>query len=291
MRVLLTGKNGQLGSCLQDLITNTSHDLFAFDSSELDITNQEEVVKITNVVKPNVIINAAAYTAVDQAELECDQAYAVNEFGVKYLAEQASVLDIPLFHVSTDYVFDGLNVEPYQPSSKTEPQGVYGQSKLAGEKVIASTLDKYIILRTAWVFSEYGNNFVKTMLRLANEKDELSVVSDQYGNPTYAKDLARSIVQLCDQYNSKGVLEWGVYHYTGDISTSWHGFARAILFKANKLNLIDKMPKLTPISSESFPTAVKRPAYSILDNSDLKRLNISNSSWLSALDIVLSKLP
>lgn len=290
MRILLTGRNGQLGRCFKELIDNSDHELFAYNSVELDISNRNEVSAKVNKIKPDVIVNAAAYTAVDQAELNPEKAYAVNKYGVEFLAEQAASLDIPLFHVSTDYVFDGLDVEPYTTTSKTEPQGVYGASKLAGEKAVSHVLEKYIILRTAWVFSEYGNNFVKTMVRLANEKNVLSVVSDQYGNPTYARDLAESLVNLCDQYNEEGSLDWGIYHYTGDISTSWHGFARAILYKAYKLNLINKMPELIPISTEAFPTIAKRPAYSVLDNSDLKKLNLSEKSWLNSLDIVLGKL-
>ena len=290
MRILLTGKNGQLGRCLQEVVSSSNHTLFAFGSDELDITNADQVASSVAKLQPDIIVNAAAYTAVDKAEQDQAQAYAVNEQGVANLAKSAQALGITVIHVSTDYVFDGSSVEPYKPSDITAPQGVYGASKLAGEQALASICTRYIVLRTAWVFSEYGNNFVKTMLRLGQERDALSVVSDQYGCPTYAGDLAQSIVCLCDHYQATKELAWGIHHYSGDLPTSWHGFARTIFAKAYERGLLSKVPKLTAISSEQYPTPAKRPEYSVLNTSTLETLSLRPSMWLFSLDKVLDTL-
>ncbi|SBS25769.1 dTDP-4-dehydrorhamnose reductase [Marinomonas aquimarina] len=290
MRILLTGKNGQLGRCFQDAVAGSKHELFAFDSTELNIASAQQVTAIFAEVKPDIVVNAAAYTAVDKAETESEMAHAVNEAGVKHLAQAAESLGIPVIHVSTDYVFDGLAVEPYKPSDQTAPQGVYGASKLAGEQALAQVATRYLVLRTAWVFSEYGNNFVKTMLRLATERNALSVVADQYGCPTYAGDLAKAILALCDQYEQTGELAWGVHHYCGDLPTSWHGFARTIFAKGLKHGAIDKIPQLTAISTDQYPTPAKRPEYSVLNTDTLAELGVQASNWLMALDRVMNKL-
>ncbi|QUX94137.1 dTDP-4-dehydrorhamnose reductase [Marinomonas sp. CT5] len=290
MRILLTGKNGQLGQCFQDVVEGTEVELFAFDSTELNITSAEQIDQVINRIKPDVIVNAAAYTAVDKAESDTEVAYLVNATGPSLLAEQAAKLDIPLIHISTDYVFDGEAVEPYKSSDVTNPQGVYGASKLAGEELVTATCDKYIILRTAWVFSEYGNNFVKTMLRLGKERDSLGVVADQYGSPTYAGDIAKAILTLCLNYHSNGVLAWGIYHFAGDMPTSWHGFTRAIFYKAQQHGVLLEQPKLAAISSEQYPTPAKRPAFSVFDTEEIRDLEISSSPWLRGLDKVLSRL-
>ncbi|CUB02792.1 dTDP-4-dehydrorhamnose reductase [Marinomonas fungiae] len=290
MRILLTGKNGQLGRCFQDVVAVSTHELFAYGSSELDIANADQVAAIVAEVKPDVIVNAAAYTAVDNAEQDQAQAYAVNEQGTANLAKAAQALDIPVIHVSTDYVFDGQAVEPYKPSDATNPQSVYGASKLAGEQALAAFCTRYLVLRTAWVFSEYGNNFVKTMLRLGNEREALNVVADQYGCPTYAGDLAKAILQLCDRYQATQELAWGIHHYCGDLPTSWHGFARTIFTKAEQLDLLKNQPKLTAISSEQYPTPAKRPEYSVLNCATLTELGLLPCCWLDALFACLDKL-
>jgi dTDP-4-dehydrorhamnose reductase len=290
MRILLTGKNGQLGRCFQDVLKNTSHELFAYGSTELDIADALQVDRIIQQVRPDIIVNAAAYTAVDKAESDSERAYLVNATGPSLLAEQASALGIPFIHVSTDYVFDGAAVEPYLPSDKTNPQGVYGASKLAGERAVEGVCNKFIILRTSWVFSEYGNNFVKTMVRLAKERDVLSVVADQYGCPTYAGDLAHAILQICDQYEQGKALVWGIYHYCGDTPTSWHGFARAIFAKAEVLGAIAKRPQLKAICSDQYPTPVMRPVYSVMSTEALSVIGVQAPSWSASLSLVLSKL-
>ena len=291
MRILLTGKNGQLGRCFQDVLVGTDHQLFAYGSSELNIADAQQVAEVVQQVKPDIIVNAAAYTAVDKAETDSDNAYLVNATGPELLAKQAAALNIPLIHVSTDYVFDGNAVEPYLPTDQTNPQGVYGASKLAGELNIAAVCEKHIILRTAWVFSEYGNNFVKTMVRLAKERDELSVVADQYGCPTYAGDLAKAILQICEQHEQGKTLAWGVYHYCGDTPTSWHGFARAIFAKAESLGVIKKRPQLRAISSDQYPTPAKRPEYSVMSTESLSAIGVDSCNGLASLHRVLSLLP
>ncbi|REG78354.1 dTDP-4-dehydrorhamnose reductase [Marinomonas pollencensis] len=290
MRILLTGKNGQLGRCFQDTLLNCQHELFAFSSTELDITQRDKVFEITRRITPDIIVNAAAYTAVDKAESEPDKAFLVNCTGVKFLSEAASDLGVPLIHISTDYVFDGEAVEPYTLNNTTDPKSIYGKTKLSGEKVIRSMMTDHIILRTSWVFSEYGNNFVKSIVRLGTERNELSVVADQYGCPTYAGDLAEAILNLCEQYEKNGRLEWGTYHYSGDNPTSWHGFARAILVKANRFQLIVNFPKLNVIGSEQYKVAAERPRYSVMDLSAISRINLMPSNWCKALDKVLIKL-
>ena len=290
MRILITGKNGQLGSSLQDIFFGSNYSPFFFSSSELNIASEDQVTNIFTRVKPDIVINAAAYTSVDKAESEPEIAYLVNARGPELLAKQASKLNIPLIHISTDYVFDGTAIHPYSVDSITEPRTVYGASKLAGEKAVKRNLDKYIILRTSWVFSEYGNNFVKTMVRLAKEREELGVVADQYGCPTYAGDLAKAIFILCTRYEFEEKLPWGTYHYCGDQPTSWHGFARSIFALTNQASIIPKKIELKAIDTLAYPTPALRPEYSVLDTSELLRLGVKPSNWLKALHSVVFKL-
>lgn len=290
MRILITGKNGQLGRCLQKSFLETNYEIFSFSSAELDISKNDSVIQHVEAIQPDLIINAAAYTAVDKAEEEPEQAYLVNSKGPEFLAKAAASLDIPIIHVSTDYVFDGRSVVPYSVLDQTSPESVYGASKLAGEKAVQSCASKFIIFRTAWVFSEYGNNFVKTMVRLAKEKDELTIVADQYGSPTYAGDLADAIKQVCDQYFGNNIVEWGLYHYCSDSSTSWHGFARSIFSLAKEIGVVDKIPRARAVSSDLYPTLAKRPEFSVLNTHALSRLSISAPCWLSSLKYVLKAL-
>ena len=290
MKVLLTGANGQLGLCFQDCISD-SIKLTALSSKELDITCKAAVQKIVNTVKPDVIVNCAAYTAVDKAETEPEMAHAVNCQGPENLAYAAAMLDIPLIHVSTDYVFDGNATEPYIPTDATSPQGVYGQTKLAGEQAIKAITSKHIVIRTAWVFSEYGNNFVKTMLRLASERDELGIVADQHGCPTYAGDLATLIVALVTRIESGDFSDYGLYHFCGDKAVSWFEFAESIFAVKAKLNADFSIPKLNKLTTEQFPTPAKRPKYSVMQDNRLSLLNLPNAShWQDSLKTVIKKL-
>lgn len=290
MKVLLTGANGQLGLCFQDCVSD-SIELTALSSKELDITCKASVQNVVDALRPDVIVNCAAYTAVDKAESEPELAHAVNCQGPENLAYAAAILDIPLIHVSTDYVFDGNATEPYIPTDATSPQGVYGQTKLAGEQAIKAIISKHIVIRTAWVFSEYGNNFVKTMLRLASERDELGIVADQHGSPTYAGDLAALIVAIVTRIKSGDFSDYGLYHFCGDKAVSWFEFAESIFAVKAKLNADFSIPKLNKLTTEQFPTPAKRPKYSVMQDNRLSLLNLPESShWQDSLKTVIKKL-
>ncbi|MEQ9833994.1 dTDP-4-dehydrorhamnose reductase [Pectobacterium versatile] len=281
MKILLTGANGQLGRCFQDRLPE-EWKILATDSNELDIMDLERVEEVVKSFQPDAIVNAAAYTAVDKAESEPELAEKINVTGPENLAIVASKQGIRLVHVSTDYVFDGNATEPYREDSATNPLSVYGKTKLAGEQAVAQVSPEAIIVRTAWVFSEYGNNFVKTMLRLAKERDTLSIVNDQRGCPTYAGDLAQAIISLLEK-NAEG----GIYHYCGDKEVSWYEFAEEIFKVANKKNTISFIPTLAAISSEEYSTPAKRPRYSSLDCIKINNFNIYPSDWLKKLNTII----
>lgn len=292
MSILLVGANGQLGRCLQDRAAQLPLGLMPTDREELDITDAAAVEDYFSATRPQLVINAAAYTAVDKAESEPELAYRINALGPQILARACTSLKIPLIHVSTDYVFDGTATRPYQPEDPVAPLGVYGETKLAGERMVAEVLTQHVILRTAWLFSEYGNNFVKTMLRLGAERDSLSIVADQYGCPTYAGDLADAIVTIACQCleNRQAETRWGTYHYCGDMPTSWHGFARAIFADAEQLGLLKQAPELQAISSAAYPTPAKRPAYSVLDSrACLDTWQLPAADWRAALTQVIAR--
>lgn len=264
MKVLLTGANGQLGRCLLDrLRTNRDIEFFALDSAELDIVDATRVEQALDEFSPDILINAAAYTAVDRAEEEPELARKVNLQGAENLARATARRGAVMIHVSTDYVFDGRADRPYKEEDQTGPAGVYGQTKLAGEKAVSGFCPKHIILRTAWVYSEYGNNFVKTMLRLAATRDELNVVADQIGCPTYAGDIADTILKIC--LNLSGKPAWGTYHYVGATRCSWADFARAVFAEARKQGILQKEVLVHDIATSEYPTPAKRPTYSVLD--------------------------
>ncbi|MBA0212300.1 dTDP-4-dehydrorhamnose reductase [Pectobacterium brasiliense] len=281
MKVLLTGANGQLGRCFQDRLP-AEWEILATDSNELDITDLERVAEIVKSFQPDAIVNAAAYTAVDKAESEPEIAESINVHGPQNLAIVATKYNVRLVHVSTDYVFDGSATEPYSEDSETNPLSVYGNTKLAGEQAVTKVSPEAIIVRTAWVFSEYGNNFVKTMLRLAKERDSLSIVNDQRGCPTYAGDLAQTIISLLEK-NAVG----GIYHYCGDKEVSWYEFAEEIFKVANERKAISSVPTLSAISTGEFLTPAKRPKYSSLDCLKIKKLGIIPSNWLKNISTII----
>ena len=285
MKVLITGKNGQVGSCLVSQLSNmTEINFLALSREELDITNAEQVSKIVNEYKPSVIINAAAYTAVDKAESEVELANAINNLGPKNLAKAAAQVNAAIIHISTDYVFAGNKDSLYTEADEVNPQGVYGQTKLAGEQSVAQECDAHIILRTAWVFSEYGNNFVKTMLRLAQTRNTLGVVGDQFGGPTYAGDIAKAIVSIAQQLQ-QGSTKFGVYNYSGYPHVSWQEFASEIFEKAFAKNLIQSPVTVNSILTADYPTPAKRPANSKLDCSKITTdFFIQPSDWKAALN-------
>lgn len=275
VKVLITGAAGQVGSELVKLAP-ADFEVVGYNSSELDITNAQQVQQIVAEQAPALIINAAAYTAVDKAESDAERAYAVNETGVKNLAGAALVIGIPVFHISTDYVFDGTATEPYKETDPVGPTGVYGASKLAGEQVLARSGVKHIILRTSWVFGAEGNNFVKTMLRLGKERDTLGVVADQHGCPTSAASIANVLWQLAQKYTAEGELPWGIYHFSNTPATTWYGFACEIFKQAVAAGVLEKAPVVNPIKTSDYPTPAKRPAWSVMDCSKMERVMVLN---------------
>lgn len=284
MKVLLTGSKGQLGSCFQDRLP-TGWEIWATDSDVLDITDLSAVRAAVAEFKPNVIVNAAAYTAVDKAEAEYELAALINKVGPENLAVAAKKVGARLVHVSTDYVFDGTATTPYIETDMTNPLGVYGQTKLDGEIAVAAIDPEAIIIRTAWVFSEYGNNFVKTMLRLAKERNTLSIVADQRGCPTYAGDIAQAILELLSKQ-----AEGGVYHYCGNKEVAWYEFATSIFDVAVQQKILLSAPVINPITTQEYPTAAARPAYSVLDCGKIISKNITSSDWQEKLMEVITKL-
>lgn len=284
MKVLITGSKGQVGFCLTERLKNKA-DILAVDYDELDITNPSAVEATVSGFNPDYIINAAAHTAVDRAEQEVELSYSINRDGPRYLAEAGNKCGAVILHISTDYVFDGQGEKPYQESDNTGPQGVYGQSKLAGELAVAEHCEKHLILRTAWVFGEHGNNFVKTMLRLAETRDELSIVGDQVGGPTYAGDIADALVVMVEYLEQGNQPEWGVYHFSGMPYASWYDFAAKIFQVAEDKAVLEKSPRITSIATSAYPTPAKRPANSRLDCSKIEnQFGIKPSDWNAALE-------
>lgn len=269
MKVVVTGCNGQLGWELRQT-SNEQHEIVYLSSAELDISNSVNTLSALSKHLPDIVINAAAYTAVDKAESDESKAYAVNEKGVLNLAQSCKTISAKLIHISTDFVFDGTKNTPYLPTDKTNPVSVYGASKLAGEQHVHACLaNDAAIIRTAWVYSQHGNNFVKTMLRLMSEKEQLGVVCDQIGTPTWARGLADMVWALAhEMYNSPVVgqnSQAAIYHWTDAGVASWYDFAVAIQEIAYDEGLLLKKIPIRPILSEAYPTPAKRPSFSVLD--------------------------
>jgi len=280
MVVLVTGSSGQLGQSLQFIADRFPEIQFHFfSSSELNITDKENCKSIFSKLKPDYCINTAAYTAVDKAETESEKADLINVIGAKNLAEVCKDFSTVLLHVSTDFVFDGNKKRPYTEEDFPNPTGAYGQTKLDGEKAIQETFENYFIIRTSWVYSQFGNNFMKTMLRLASERDSLSVVNDQIGTPTNAVDLAETLVAIIKKSEiSNQKTFFGIYNFSNEGQCSWYDFAKKI-FEINNISI-----NLQAIPTTSFPTPAKRPFYSVLDKNKIKRvfgLNVKN--WEESL--------
>ncbi len=259
MKVLVLGKTGQLARHLAEEMPGATF----WGRTMLDLSTSSIKEQIESF-KPTFIINAAAYTAVDKAESERMAAWAVNARASALIAEAANALGAPLVHLSTDYVFDGSKKEPYTPDDPTCPISVYGATKLAGELAVRTLCEHSWILRTSWVFSEYGHNFVNTILRLAATRDSLRVVADQFGTPTYAKDIARTIAGLVGTATPESPLEFGTYHATGGRPVSWHEFATRIVTSAHTLGRLPKSVPVAPISAAEFPTPARRPPNAVL---------------------------
>ena len=289
MKILILGSQGQLGRCLYDQFSQTDYDLIYHSRADTDIANFTETSENLLDLNPDVVVNATAYTAVDLAETHESLAYQVNHFAVDNLASQCEKIGSFLIHVSTDYVFDGTASRPYKEEDKTNPKSVYGASKLAGEIAIQRTDCRFLIIRTSWVFSEYGNNFFKTMLRLGAERETLSIVGDQIGCPTYAQDIASLIVDLIPRIEADSI-ESGIYHFCGDTVCSWYQFAKEIFAQADQLGY--RTPKqVQSIATKDYPTPAKRPGYSVFDCTKIENtFNISRSNWRFGIDRVLSIL-
>ena len=290
MRVLVTGAQGQVGYELLQRAP-AGFTVFGYGSKELDISNAGQVQAVFDEVKPELVINAAAYTAVDKAESDVERAYAVNSDGVGLLAVTAEKLGIPLLHISTDYVFSGEGDSPYTPDDATGPTGVYGLSKLAGENQLVQHCSRHIVLRTSWVFGAHGNNFVKTMLRLGGDRDSLSVVADQRGGPTSAGSIADTLWALTAIFRREGMLEWGVYHFSGEPACTWYDFAREIFTQAVSAGLLEKSPVLNAIPTAEYPTPARRPMWSVLDCAKLTDAHgLASRNWVQELRLVLQQL-
>jgi dTDP-4-dehydrorhamnose reductase len=287
MKVLVLGCKGQLGRCLNDQLINTDFEVSYTPRDQIDIADFEESrIKITHIA-PDVIINASAYTAVDKAENNKVTADLINHLAVDNLAAICFELGYWLIHISTDYVFDGNSTVPYLELDKTNPQGVYGHTKLDGELAIQSSGCKYLIIRTSWVFSEYGDNFLKTMLRLGAVRNELSIVGDQLGCPTYAQDIAKAIVTMVIQLNEEGSAS-GTFHYCGDQLCSWYEFAR-VIFEEARMSGIQTPGLIHSIQTSDYPTAAERPGYSALDCNKIRNtFGINTSDWKLGVKNVVS---
>jgi dTDP-4-dehydrorhamnose reductase len=285
MKILITGCYGQVGSCLvQQLRELNEVEFLAVDRDRLDITDAAAVSQLVSTFQPDVIINAAAHTAVDKAEQEVELSYAINRDGPSFLAQAANAVGAAMLHISTDYVFAGDKEGAYTETDATDPQGVYGMSKLAGELAVASACPRHIILRTAWVFCETGNNFVKTMLRLSQTRDELGVVADQFGGPTYAGDIAAALITIAKALHN-GDQHYGIYHFAGQPHVNWHQFASEIFRQAQLQGIMDKTMRVNAITSDQYPTPAKRPANSKLDCQKIEQtFGIQPSDWQGTLN-------
>lgn len=286
--ILVTGANGQLGNEIRELIKNLKFRMenykFHFTTSkDLDIVNFKAVENYIKTNNIKTIINCAAYTAVDKAEQDEENADKVNHLAVKNIAQLSKELKIKLIHISTDYVFDGESHKPYVESDRTNPKSVYGKTKLDGEKAILEiSPENCIIIRTSWVYSSFGNNFVKTMIRLGNDKHELGVIFDQVGTPTYARDLAKSILDILPKINNQKV---ELYHYSNEGVLSWYDFAKEIM-KMEKIEC-----NINPIETKEYPTPAKRPHYSIINKSKIKKdFDIIVPYWKDSLKECLKEL-
>jgi dTDP-4-dehydrorhamnose reductase len=285
MRILITGKNGQVGTEFSRLY-HSPGDVVVVGRAECDLSSEHSIRDLVRRVEPAVIINAGAYTAVDQAEVERELCYAVNAAAPRVLAEEAARLGALLIHYSTDYVFNGEKPVPYLESDAISPVSVYGASKAAGEAAIAETASRYLVLRTSWVYSAQGKNFLRTMLRLGAERSELRVVDDQVGAPTSAAAIATATARLVEQHAAPGAkVPVGIYHMTAGGSTSWCGFARAIF----DTGVLSVPPRVQAIPSSAYPTPAKRPANSVLSNDKFAHtFGFRLPSWQQQLQDVLT---
>jgi dTDP-4-dehydrorhamnose reductase len=295
-KILLTGVNGQVGHALKTKLLG--HEVFALSREQLDLSKTHDIKRIVREIKPDLIINPAAYTAVDKAESEPELAFAINATAAQILAEEAARLNAVLIHFSTDYVYDGTKKGAYLESDQVNPCSEYGKSKLAGEAAIRAVGLPHLILRTSWVYGAYGKNFLKTILRLAVERDSLRVVADQFGAPTSSESIADGVVQLVQTWQPQQENQTGTYHFTNAGETSWHDFSCEIVNEYNRLSVQKNWPALkvsvkdiVAITTADYPTPAARPENSRLDNSKLKSaFNVALPSWQAGLQQVMQTL-
>jgi dTDP-4-dehydrorhamnose reductase len=290
--ILVVGCQGQVGQELLARGAAQGFSIAGLDLPDVDISDAHSALRAVETHEPGLVINAAAYTAVDKAESDAERALSVNADGPRHLARACASAQIPLFHISTDYVYDGANSTPYLEDDPIAPLGVYGHTKAAGDHAVRDLLKSHIILRTAWVYSPFGGNFVKTMLRLASEHDKLTVVDDQHGCPTAAGDIAHTLLTLariCLDDPGTMVDKWGTYHYCSSPATTWYGFAQAIVAKSAQRG--GRNVPVVPIATADYPTPARRPVNSVLDcNKIEKTFGIKVRGWSDALDETLEQL-
>lgn len=285
MKILVTGSNGQLGQKIRNnAVSFSGFECIFTDIIQLNISSETEIDSFFALNKPDILINCAAYTAVDRAEEDRENAFLVNSLAPELLAIACKKHNTKLIHTSTDYVFDGSSSNPYHENDQVNPTSVYGLSKLDGEQRVIIALPDSIIIRTSWLYSEYGSNFVKTIIRLAHEKEFLNVVNDQIGTPTYAGDLASAILEICNQYTTSGIWKSGTYHFSNTGECTWFDFAGEIL----KLKNIET--PVLPVSSDKYPSKVKRPQYSVLNKSKIiNEFKIEIPHWKDSLRAVIDR--
>jgi len=290
MKILTYGASGQLGFELMRQGQALGFDMHGVAYPQTNITKISQVASVFAECRPELVINAAAYTNVDKAESNAELAMAINKQGPANLAQKCFENKIPMVHISTDYVFDGAKGAPYLESDPVSPLGAYGRSKAAGEAAVRSVTAEHIILRTAWLYGAHGQNFVKTILRLAMANEELRVVSDQYGSPTSAGDLAAAILSMTERIGRRGNVNWGTYHYCGAGIVSWYDFADAIVTIGRQYTRL-KSVRVTPIKTADYPTPAARPAFSALDCSLIaQHYGISTRPWRESLGMVIREI-
>ncbi len=295
-KILLTGINGQVGHALQKKLAH--HQVVALNREQLDLSDADAIRLVVQTIRPDLIINPAAYTAVDKAETEPDLAYAINTTAPRILAEEATKINAALIHFSTDYVYDGLNTRDYVETDKVNPLSVYGKSKLAGEAAIQAVGLPHLILRTSWVYGAYGKNFLRTIIRLASERDNLRIVADQFGAPTSSESIAEAVCKLLTAWQPQNMQQTGVYHLSNQGKTSWHGFSCEIVCEYNRLAQVKDLAALrtnvdaiTAITTADYPTPAVRPANSTLSNQKLNQVfGIVLPSWQHGLEQVLQSI-
>ena len=295
-KILLTGVNGQVGHALQKKLAN--YQVFALNREQLDLNNADAIRRVVQSIQPDLIINPAAYTGVDKAESEPDLAYAINAIAPQILAEEAAKINAALIHFSTDYVYDGSKIESYVEIDAVNPLSVYGKSKLAGELAINAVGLPHLILRTSWVYGAYGKNFLKTIIRLASERESLRIVADQFGAPTSSESIADAVSELLNSWQPNDANQTGIYHFTNQGKTSWHGFSSEIVNEYNRLAtskslqmLKANVENIEPITTADYPTPAARPANSTLSNQKLKQVfNVALPSWQQGLQRVMQSL-